>query len=295
MTSAESFNVPANTTFTYFGYPRTEQVQCYRVWAFNSAASLPSTSYDCTVTPASPTNLIAEPLDGQTIALNWIDNSSWEDGYKVSRSEQSGVWADIATLAANATNYKDVAASRDVSYTYRVQALKDGGYSDTSNNAIAVIPTSVPAAPREASAAYSRGPDEYPLLYLGIAWIDASSNEAGFRIEYSADGAYWGVWAVTGPNATSFFQWFGLDDDPPAGCFRVIAFNAIGDSPPSNVCSDLSSATTSGSSVQAAEANLAGLKRAPTVLKNRGASTKPIRVQRIPRLAPLMPNMPPIR
>jgi hypothetical protein len=239
--SWEGFTVPTNSTSTYGG-GTPERLWCFRVTAFNAAASsLPSTP-DCTVLPAVPTGLSATVSDAESITLSWTDNSSFEDGYKVSRSEQGGPWTDIATLPTNSVGYRDLAVSSDVSYTYRIQPLKDGGYSDVSEVASAAIPTTVPVAPVLREAGYVLAGDTR-MFYLGVVWVDASSNEAGFLIQYSPNGETdWSSYADAPANSTSFVEFLGIESDPTAGCFRVVAFNALGNSTPSNVgCADATS------------------------------------------------------
>lgn len=230
--------VPANSTSFYWGGSAVEQQWCFRVTAYNSAASsLPSTP-DCTAVPATPTDLSAI-ADASSISLDWADRSDIEDGYKVSRSTDGSSWADIARLGPNAVSYRDFAVTSDVSYAYRVQALKDGGFSDVSNDATSVIPTSLPAAPHDAFAVYVLAGDTR-MFYLSISWTDASSNEAGFQIEFSPDGETdWSGYATVPANSTGFAELFGIESYAPSGCFRVSAFNALGSSAPSNAaCAD---------------------------------------------------------
>jgi fibronectin type 3 domain-containing protein len=227
---------PANTTLWYLSAAREQQV-CVRIIAFSAAgASLPAAP-DCTTPPANPTNLVAKAEDGQSIALTWTDNSAAEDGYKVSRLDAAGAWTDIATLAANTVSYRDAAVTADFTYIYRVQALKDGGFSDYSNESSAVISISPPAAPSGASASYYAD-NEYGWLYFWVRWASGSSNQEGFRIEFSGDGVSgWQTYTTVPPNMASFQEKVSLLDSffPHAGCYRVIAFNGAGESTPSNV------------------------------------------------------------
>jgi titin len=128
----------------------------------------------------------------------------------------------------------------DVSYTYRVQALKDGGFSDYSNESTAAIPTATapPTAPLGASASYYTDTD-YGWVYFSVTWADMSNNEDGFRVEYSDDGTSgWQVYTNVTANAASFYDRYSLFDVVSvslAGCYRVIAFNGAGESAASNV------------------------------------------------------------
>jgi hypothetical protein len=231
-------SVPANSTSFYWSGSDFEQQWCFRVTAFNATfSSLPSTP-DCTIVPAPPTDLSAA-ADGQSIALSWIDRSAVEDGYTVSRSAEGGPWTDIATLPPNAGSYRDFAVGVDITYSYHVQALKDGGYSYVSNDATGVIPISLPAAPLDAHAGYYISGDGR-TYYLALSWQDLSSNEAGFAIEFSPDGeTEWTQYVGVLANSTGFTQLFGIEDFSPSGCFRVSAVNALGASAPSNIaCAD---------------------------------------------------------
>lgn len=234
----QAVNAVANATSANVYDVTAEQQACFRVIAFNATGpSLPSTP-DCTTLPATPTNLSVQASDQQSVTLSWIDNSPVEDGYKVSRAAGAyGLWTDIVSLPPNAVSYRDAGLTPDISYRYRVQALKDGGFSQVSNEAIGVASTAVPAAPINAAAAYYPDTEGYGWNYLVIWWSDASTNEQGFRVEYSADGTSgWGLYGTTDSDNTYFQQQSSVfDPPPPGGCYRVIAFNSIGPSNPSNV------------------------------------------------------------
>jgi fibronectin type 3 domain-containing protein len=235
----QAITTSANITLQY-QYGTREQQVCFRVIAFSAAgASMPS-SVDCTTPPASPTNLVAKAADGQSITLTWTDNSAIEDGYKISRLEPGGTWTDIATLAPNAVSYRDPGVAADITYTYRVQALKDGGFSDYSNEAIVSIATSPPTAPSGATASYWSD-NEYGWLYFYLTWTDASSNEEGFRIEFSADSVSgWRTYTTVAANQTGFFGQYDLWASlaPFAECYRVVAFNSAGESASNATCTE---------------------------------------------------------
>jgi hypothetical protein len=243
----ESVTTPANVTSLGQSGEREKQV-CFRVIAFNAVGVSNPSSADCTTPPANPTNLLAKATDGQSINLTWTDNSAVEDGYKVSRLDAAGTWADIAMLPSNTVSYRDAGVTVDRTYTYRVQALKDGGFSDYTNESAAVIPTAPPAAPYGASASYWAD-NEYGWLYFGVAWTDGSNNEEGFRIEYSGDGVGgWDLYTTAAANETSIQVKLSLWDTPlggRGGCYRVIAVNGAGGSTPSNVtCTEWANAPT---------------------------------------------------
>ncbi|HJQ09754.1 MAG TPA: fibronectin type III domain-containing protein [Gemmatimonadaceae bacterium] len=230
--------VGPNVTTAAGFWQSVEQQACFRVTAFNAAGSASSSPTDCTTNPYPPTNLSAKVLDGQSITLAWTDNSSVEDNYEVLKRDPSGVWTSIATLAPNTTSYRDAAVTAEVLYTYHVRALKDGGYSEIANEVSAAIRASLPAAPTNAWAEIDGGPFDWGGDSRYIAWTDASSNEDGFRIEYSVDGGQsgWTFFANTPADTPGYADrgFFG------GGCWRIMAYNSLGLSAPSNVaCAEL--------------------------------------------------------
>jgi hypothetical protein len=78
--------------------------------------------------------------------------------------------------------------------------------------------------------------DARPALGGGIqiTWVDNATNEDGFRVERSLDaGATWEVRATIARNGV-LARDSGVTFEQEA-CYRVVAFNALGDSPPSNI------------------------------------------------------------
>jgi hypothetical protein len=229
-------NASANATSTYSYVTAWDELACFRVIAFSSlGSSLPSTA-DCTAAPVPVSNLTAR-ADPPGIVLTWSDNSAVEDGYKISRQDQNGAAIDIATLPSNAVSYRDAGVTPDMTYAYRVQPLKDGGYSPYSNDAIGIIATSAPAAPNAAFGSFYWDYEGWGWNYLTIWWNDNSANEQGFRIEYSLNGSTgWGEYATSPPNTGHYQQAFDVyGPPPPPACYRVVAFNSAGTSTPSNV------------------------------------------------------------
>ncbi|HEX7337834.1 MAG TPA: fibronectin type III domain-containing protein, partial [Gemmatimonadales bacterium] len=142
----------------------------------------------------------------------------------------------IATLPANATDYRDLGVSPDVPYRYVVRATKDGGFSGNSNFVQVVVGTAPPPAPSGADAVPAGS------ALAKVTWVDNATNESGFRVERSTDGgANWVVAGMAGRNETSFSD-VGQPSEQPL-CYRVIGFNSSGDSPASNMdCTTLPAA-----------------------------------------------------
>ena len=217
----------ANVTSVQDYEAASEQQVCYRVVAFNALGDSPPSTTDCTTPPAAPTDLTAAGVGGPAIDLTWADKSAAEDGYEVGR------WVDatcclptvIANLPANATSYRDLTVTGNQRYWYSVRAKRDGGFSSRSNNASAIAATTPPNAPS--------GTDAVPWssTQVGVTWTDNSTNEDGFRVERSTDGG--ASWTPAGTTLDVAFGDGGRVSEERV-CYRVIAFNGLGDSPPSN-------------------------------------------------------------
>jgi titin len=229
---------PNVTSFSDAGLA-SEQRVCYRVIAFQGQSAGPPSTSACTTPPASPTSLSATAVDPRSIDLAWIDNSAAEDGYEVQRNtDVFGTYSVIAGLPANAVSYRDAGLAGDVRYFYRVRAKKDGGVSDFSDYASAVLASTPPNAPLGTSATPRSS------TVVDLTWVDNSANEDAFRIERSTDGG--ASWASVGTSAAS--QTVFVDGGRASErqvCYHVIAFNRVGESPPSNTgCTTLPAGPT---------------------------------------------------
>lgn len=185
-----------------------------------SAAAF-TTSYNLTATAASPT----------AITLAWQDNTTHESGFEIHRSTAGvgGPFSLIGVAGADVTNDIDTSVPPNTLYCYRVRAFRSVGrktsYADFSNTACAKTPKPPPSSVNATPASSTE---------IDISWSNNASTEDSFRLERSAsaDGP-WAVAAVLPPNQTSY-----RDTDRPSEqqiCYRVLAFNAEGESGPSSV------------------------------------------------------------
>ncbi|PAW66999.1 MAG: hypothetical protein B9S34_06660 [Opitutia bacterium Tous-C1TDCM] len=90
--------------------------------------------------PAAPAGLRAAP-EAAAIALAWTDLATTETGYRVERrAGVSGSWAPLASLAANATAYRDAAVVPGTLYGYRVIAFNAAGDAAQFSNETEAAP-----------------------------------------------------------------------------------------------------------------------------------------------------------
>jgi hypothetical protein len=179
-------------------------------------------------------------LDAGSISVTWADDSWVEGGYQVERSLADGASSVVADLGANATTYRDTSVTPGVRYWYRVRAQRDGGFSLYSASASSVATSSTPLAPTNLTG---RPWENYAeqLTYVFLQWTPQSSNQEGFRVERSPDSS--SGWQLLYTVATAGASFLAAKEQ--LFCYRVIAFNRLGDSPPSNVvCTALPATAT---------------------------------------------------
>jgi len=228
---------PNNTLVYIYGQPYEQQL-CYRVVAFKGIGESPS-NVDCTALPNGPTNLTATAVGIEAVDLAWSDNSAFEDGYEIERSETGGnPFTLVGNVEGNSTTFRDASVSDNATYWYRVVVRRDGGNSGSSETVSVVIASGAPSAPTNTNA---RSNGSTSAL---TEWTDNSSNETGFRVERSAD--HGGTWSLVGTANLNYPAFF--DGELPSEtelCYRVIAVNSVGQSSASNSdCTTLIAAPT---------------------------------------------------
>ncbi len=77
--------------------------------------------------PNAPYNLNAEAISYSSVSLQWMDNSSTEEGFRIYRDNNF-----IATVGMNVTLYQDSGLRAATTYQYVVKAYNQAGESGTS-------------------------------------------------------------------------------------------------------------------------------------------------------------------
>lgn len=178
-----------------------------------------------TETLLAPSGLAAAPLpEGASIQLTWIDNSTLESGFRVDVADAPIVAdSDVdewATVPANVSVYTYASQPNTTRY-FRVLAVTALNQSGPSNVASATTPN-VPSAPGRLDALAGPNGSDTAVTLL---WDD-TSNESGYTIERSDDGANWTFLANVGANASSYFDSTTSSDE--SWSYRVRGINANG-------------------------------------------------------------------
>jgi uncharacterized protein YkvS len=85
--------------------------------------------------------LVGTLTDDTQVTLNWTDNSTNEDGFKIERKEENGNYSQIATVNTNITNFVDSGLQLSTTYSYRVLAFNNVGNSITYSNEVSITTT----------------------------------------------------------------------------------------------------------------------------------------------------------
>jgi len=98
--------------------------------------------------PASPSNLGSQHYyNPHRVLLYWLDNSWNEEGFHILRKNgfpnDTTQYQLIGSVTENRTNFWDPNIFVDSTYTYRIFAFNQFGYSDTSNTTTITIPIPV--------------------------------------------------------------------------------------------------------------------------------------------------------
>ena len=95
----------------------------YQVCAFNELDTVCSNLDAETTVINAPTNLCTNAVE-VNIVVSWIDNSSVEDGFQITRSLNSGgPYTTVAVVPANVTTYTDFGLVASTEYCYQVCAF----------------------------------------------------------------------------------------------------------------------------------------------------------------------------
>ncbi|MFW6140559.1 MAG: fibronectin type III domain-containing protein [Acidobacteriota bacterium] len=177
--------------------------------------------------PAAPSDLGATAIACDQIDLTWSDNSDNESGFEIERTTDGQTF----TVSANTTSYTDnINLNENTTYSYRVRAYNDAGYSDYSNEASATTPECVAEAPAAPTGLTAKQPGRSPKVVL--KWNDNSTNEDGFRI-YRTIGSTTSMLIELGPNTTSYEDTTFTSGETYT--YQVCAYNSSGESCSSTV------------------------------------------------------------
>ena len=189
-----------------------------------------------------PRRLTATTANG-SVSLAWTASTETNLlGYHVYRAAtEAGPFTRLTTTALATPSYTDATVTPGSSYTFMARTLKNeispgGSYENLSLGEMITV---------TASGAATAAPANATLLSLNVSsavsavlsWQDNSADETGFRVErkIGPGGAFTSL-GIQPTNTTTFTD-TGSFSNNEVYYYRVIALNAAGNAPPSNVAS----------------------------------------------------------
>ncbi len=216
----------------------------YRVRAYNSLANSAYSNVASAITqipPMDPSNLQAVALSSSAIRLMWDDNSTDENGFNIYRLEGEFMTL-VGSVGPDVITFDDTMLMPNTPYYYTVRAYNDAGESGDSNVAFAYTQGGVLLTPAAPTGLTAMGISQSEIQ---LNWMDNSDNEQGFIIERAADpNLTWTQIETVQPNQTQYVN-MNLQADS-TWFYRVRAFNAAGNSDPSNVAGATTSSAQGG-------------------------------------------------
>ncbi len=141
-------------------------------------------------------NFKATPGQGKSINLTWVDECTFETGFKLERKTAKTPWVEIGVIDRDVTNFVDKDVNSGIEYSYRISALTPIVQSlKSSSNRLTLI-MSKPSN-LKTSGQYSSN--------INLEWTDNCEYESGFRVEQDS-GAGFQVIAEVTSNTQSYIQ-----------------------------------------------------------------------------------------
>ena len=175
----------------------------YRVRAFTpnidgaASAEVPISTPSLPPAPAQARTTITSP---SSLVLSWTDTASNEDGFRLFRSQNSGAFLLISTLAPNTVTFTDSSLQNATEYDYRIQAFNLAGYSDFAATTSYTAPAQVTIAGTTLTGTVANSLAAVPLGAT-ISWypVDGATS---YKVERSlgATGSFAQVGTVLAPS-----------------------------------------------------------------------------------------------
>ena len=166
--SYEDTNLEPLTTYSYRVFP-------YRIGYTSPKSNIVEAKTDIFT---SPSGLTAEVVTPVSIILRWVDNTDWEDGYKIER-HLGGEYQQIVNIeSVDTQTYQDEDALPDKNYSYIVYAYINTNLGERLSPSNIVEATTPPLNPPVNLIATPLSSTQ-----INLSWGDSTEYEEGYRIE----------------------------------------------------------------------------------------------------------------
>ena len=147
------------------------------------------------LTVAIPNTLSAIDVTSSQVGLSWADNSSFELGYQIERSDNNTPYKRLIIASPDENAYTDSSLIVDgTTYFYRVRMITVSGLNDAIEEIEVFTDISVPT--------YLTGRSS--SSQINLSWVDNSATEDGVKIERSLDGVNYTQIASVAADVTSY-------------------------------------------------------------------------------------------
>lgn len=181
----------------------------YRVVAFRDgawetpSAELPAT----TLTPVAPSGFSAEGISESVVRLQWTRNTLDETGFEVEACPGLGCgdFQPLALAPTGAAGYDHQGLSQGQGFTYRVRAVRTGGFG-WQTEWVGPISASTQAVqpPSDLSGVLVHS------TRIDLSWVDNTTSETLFRLQRRCSGTgctgNYADLAAPSPNTTAFLD-----------------------------------------------------------------------------------------
>ncbi|HAS41326.1 MAG TPA: hypothetical protein DCS93_12645 [Microscillaceae bacterium] len=186
---AEITSVDKNTTSFTDANLEGDTQYFYRIRAFQNAAfsSYSSEASDQTSLSASiALTASIVPAKVTNIMLNWTNNNSFIDGYKIERTQDIAQgYTEIASITGNTSNYTDTNLDGNSRYYYRVRAFQHSIFSNYSSPAD-------DSTRLDAELGLNALVNAAKVTEIGLSWTSNNTFVESYSIErkLGADGSF---------------------------------------------------------------------------------------------------------
>lgn len=185
--------------------------------------------------PSTPTNVTVTAVSQSELRVEWTDTSDNEAEFRVERSLDNSVFAEVGTVPAVAgtgstVSFLNTGLATFTTYYYRVYGINAGGAGAASDPAVfGTTLDNPPAPPSDLLAMAIQG------RQVGLTWILNSTNETEVWVQRSDDGAPFTDIVSLAPGTEQYID-SGLQPEA-LYTYRVYAVNSGGPSGFSNEAS----------------------------------------------------------
>lgn len=157
--------------------------------------------------PSPPENLIGLSNSTKSISISWTDRSTNENGFKIERKPDGGIFSLIGTTKADISNYIDTGLIPFTTYTYRVNSYNSLGNSLVYSNEYSLF-TQIPTIAIGAQfwttenldlSTYSDG-TPIPQVTNPSSWSDLTTGAWCYYDNVTANGIKYG----------KLYNWYAL-------------------------------------------------------------------------------------